>query len=535
MIPVTENYLAAIRARTRTDRVTGHLTLTDGTELDLTAADLMSGSLSIDDQCVTGSELAFGCAYLGQVSLQLRTALSRYAFYGGVLRLQYELQLADGSWEAVPLGVYTIAEAERKALSVSVKGYDNVFRLQKALGGAVLQGDAYHMLAAIADGCGLTLGQSEEEILNLNANAALACQLSSADGVSTYRDCAGAVAALLGGFVTADRQGRLVVRQFAAEPSRTLGPAERSEAGISDFRCDYAAVTLTTTGGSFTAGDAAGDGLILVIDDLPMAEKGLDATRQSMADGLWAVVKELGYTPAEITMPGDPSWEPGDRAALTDAEGTVTAETLVTHFVWKYRGRQTLRGVGRNPHLGGTGDAKTERALRRLQSSTDAKQLIFYSFTNPAALEVTGNTEVPAVTLEFASVQQTSALFLAQMVLDAEPAQDESGAEEELTLTVRYYLNAELLEFSPRQRLAKGAHTMALFYPFAEVPADSVERLSVRLVTGGGTVKIGKGAIRATVTGQGLAGERTWDGTIECEELLGAVEIEPHTVAVGKE
>ena len=80
MYPVSESYKTAIRAHTRTDRVTGILTLTDGTVLALGAADLLSGTLTIDNQCVTGEELEFGCVYLGQAALNLRTALSRYAF-----------------------------------------------------------------------------------------------------------------------------------------------------------------------------------------------------------------------------------------------------------------------------------------------------------------------------------------------------------------------------------------------------------------------------------------------------------------------
>ena len=51
---VSDAYKTAIRARTRTDRVTGTLTLTNGTVLNLDAADLMSGSLALDNQCVTG-------------------------------------------------------------------------------------------------------------------------------------------------------------------------------------------------------------------------------------------------------------------------------------------------------------------------------------------------------------------------------------------------------------------------------------------------------------------------------------------------
>ena len=97
MYPVSERYKTAIRARARTDRVTGTLTLTDGTVLALGVQDFMSGSLTLDNQCVTGEELAFGCVYLGQAAFSLRTSLSRYAFYGAKLVLRYELQLPGGS------------------------------------------------------------------------------------------------------------------------------------------------------------------------------------------------------------------------------------------------------------------------------------------------------------------------------------------------------------------------------------------------------------------------------------------------------
>ena len=184
---VSDAYKTAIRARTRTDRVTGTLTLTNGTVLNLDAADLMSGSLTLDNQCVTGEELAFGCAYLGQAALNLRTDLSRHAFYGAKLVLHYGLQLPGGRWETVPLGVYTVAEAERRALYVSIKAYDNILALQQKYDGTTMQGTAYALLGQIAAACGLTLGQTEAEIGALNPNAALVCQLSGADGLSTWQ------------------------------------------------------------------------------------------------------------------------------------------------------------------------------------------------------------------------------------------------------------------------------------------------------------------------------------------------------------
>ena len=60
-----------------------------------------------------------------------------------------------------------------------------------------MQGTAYALLGQIAAACGLTLGQTEAEIGALNPNAALVCQLSGADGLSTWRECAAAVAQLV--------------------------------------------------------------------------------------------------------------------------------------------------------------------------------------------------------------------------------------------------------------------------------------------------------------------------------------------------
>ena len=70
-----------------------------------------------------------------------------------------------------------------------------------------------------------------------------------------------------------------------------------------------------------------------------------------------------------------------------------------------------------------------------------------------------------------------------------------------LTLTVRYYLDNVLIDsFTPAQRLVRGAHALALFYPFPDLEGAASHRWSVRLLCAGGGVKIAKGQIRATIT-----------------------------------
>lgn len=179
--------------------------------------------------------------------------------------------------------------------------------------------------------------------------------------------------------------------------------------------------------------------------------------------------------------------------------------------------------------LGGDEQQRAAAGLALLQDYDGRikRLLTYYSFTNAAALTVR-TAEVPAVTISFAAIEDTSAIFLAQLTADAEP--DDAA----LTLTVHYYLNDQQIEnFTPQQRMEAGPHTLALFYPFANVEANTVKRLSVRLVCSGGTVRVAQYGIKATVTGQGMAGETPWNGLLECEELVAPVRLTPRTLVLG--
>ena len=538
MYSVPDGYLAAIRAPTRTDRLAGKITLTNGTSIPLNDSAVISGSLSVDNQCVSGQELAFGSVYMGQASLQLRTELSSAAFYDAALEIDYEIQLADGSWYTLPVGRYTVAEAERSAAVVSLTGYDNMLKLERKFSGSAILGDAYTMLTQIADTCGVELAQSEAEIKALSPNAEILRQLDGTYNVSTWRDCAGAIAQLLAGFATIDRLGRLRICQFGAAPCVTLSESARTVAKISDFSCHYAALVIETDSETFTSDIEGESGLEMTISDMPLAESGTNEVRQGICDAVFDKLRLLDYTPATVTMPGDPALELGDRVALPTKD--TTPETLATHLVWKFRGEMTLKGVGKNPYLAGA-TTKTDAQLRSLQKQADANKIIYYSFTNGSDIKVKdGGKEVNAINLTFVTTQDTSAMFLAQMLMTAEPNTEtvelpvsgdglDTGSasvaleqDAALTLTVRYYLDNVLIDsFTPTQRLVRGAHALALFYPFPDLEGAANHRWSVRLLCEGGTAKIAKGQIRATITGQGMAVGDAWDGTLEFEELVG--------------
>lgn len=520
MYPVSEAYRLAMAQPVRTERLAGTLTLTNGETLAFGPADLMSGSVTVDDQCVSGEELQFGCVYLGQAAFQLRTALSRYVLYGAKLELTYGVQLADGSWEDLPLGVYTVAEAERTNLAVSIHAYDNILALDRDYAGPALQGTPFAMLSQIAAHCGLALGVTADDLAGW-PNAEETFQLDTNDGCASWRDCAGAVAQLLGGFVTVDRSGALVVRRFAAESCRTLGPQTRLSASVADYICAYSKLIVETADTDYTCADD-GDGLTMTMADAALFGKGLASRNQALAEAVFSYLQTVTYVPVTVTLPGDPAIDCGDRIALTepgDETGLAVAETLVTHRVWKFRGAETLKGVGKNPRLATVRDRETV-VLRQLQSQSTENRLTFYNFTNVDPVTAPDGRMVTAAGVRFVTVQATGALLLAQLLLSAAPA----DGNEALTLTVQYYINGVLIgDYCPAQALGAGAHTLALFYPLTEIEANQSCRLEIRLRASGGTVQVAAGALRGVVTGQGMAAAAGWDGTLTLQEYLPAL------------
>ena len=177
----------------------------------------------------------------------------------------------------------------------------------------------------------------------------------------------------------------------------------------------------------------------------------------------------------------------------------------------------TENGETRFRERGGNCVLLRDDGLCPLQAAYGAEMLCRTCFTHPRFTEEYGQTA--ELTLS-ASCPEAARLLLEH--------------DAPLTLTVRYYLNDVLIDnFVPMQRLLAGAHALTLFYPFASVEANSVKRLSVRLVCAGGTVQIEKYGIKATVTGQGMTGELPWDGVIELEELLTPVAITPPQIMFG--
>ena len=199
---------------------------------------------------------------------------------------------------------------------------------------------------------------------------------------------------------------------------------------------------------------------------------------------------------------------------ITD-DGSII--TLVTEYTWSFHGRMSVKSKGVNPYLK-TVEPQKAQEIRRLEKSTEAKKLIFYSFSNNAEVVAQSEKPVEVAQVFFVTTAITSAMFMAQLPLLVE-------CKDYVDVQVEYYLNGSQVDYPLIQRCYGGPQILSLFYTFASLPggANYQWQVKIRIADGIGKVTVPKRAFRATVTGQGMAGTDVWNGTLTFEEHISVV------------
>ena len=80
------------------------------------------------------------------------------------MELAYHLRLADGSYEAVPMGTFEVSEANRTAHVLELKAYDYMLRFDRDFNGFETIGTAYGMMALCSTACGVELAQARQRL-----------------------------------------------------------------------------------------------------------------------------------------------------------------------------------------------------------------------------------------------------------------------------------------------------------------------------------------------------------------------------------
>ena len=587
MYPVSEAFLQAVQGNTRKYYWTGKITTMAGVEYPFTQEDIVKGSGYVTAQCCGNSEIELGAVYAAEMGISLFLDIDRYTLEGAKIELTYHLRLADGTYEAIPMGIFEVSEANRTAHLLELKAYDYMLRFDRNFNGFETIGTAYGMMALCSTACGVELAQSQAEIEAL-PNGSELLSIYPENDIETYRDVLYFTAQVLGGFFCVNRDGKLEFRQYGNTPVMEILQKLRFSSSFSDFVTRYTAVSCTnqrTQTAEYYALEED-DGLTMNLGINPLLQFGLEETRAELCGNILTALSAVNYVPFDSDTTGNPALDLGDVLTFSGGQADSQQITCVTSFTVKIGGRQSLKCVGKNPRLS-QAKSKNDKNISGLLNQIEAGKIDIHTFTNASAYTI-AETNVRIISIEFASKEENHAQFFGQVIVDAEAdpversanaagtivvpfpeALTDSGTEEDTTADtstdtaeeapsgntevsmdvslpvtwtedgkavcyVTFELNnAEILLHHPVETWHSGKHILSLYYPIENVVPNITNTFNVYLRMEDGSGTVGIGDCIASVSGQAMAAAASWDGRIDIEETAALFSVSGGLQAMG--
>lgn len=553
MYPVSDAFMQAIKSNTRKYYWTGTITTSDKKTYEFENEDIVKGSGYISRQCCGNSEIELGSVYAAELGISLFCDIDRYTLDGAEIKLWFHLLLDDGSTESIPIGVFYVAEANRRIKTLELKAYDGMLNLDKSFNKGLSSAAPYEFLSLLSKACHVELAQTKEEIEAL-PNGTELLGIYQDNDIESWRDFLYYLAQTLGCFAVIDRYGKLCLTSYRSTPVMAIDICHRFSSSFSDFVTRYTAVSSTnkkTETAEYYAKDPD-DGLTMNLGVNPLLQFGLEETRKRIINTILDVVSTVEYVPFDSETIGNPALDLGDVLRFTGGHADETKQSAITSIYTKINGKQTVKCVGKNPRLAAA-KSKNDKNISGLISSIGETKLSIYTFTNALTLDA-GEEKLSIINMEFASGDETNAEFHAQAIMEVESnpdtktltaettidlgtTTDDEGNEVEnkkvisfplswnedgkTALSVFYVLDGhEVEEFHPKESWLSGKHILTLYYPIIGLTANQLHTFEVLISMKNGTGHIEAQNIMATITGQGLGVQERWDGRITADDTL---------------
>lgn len=565
MYPVSAAFLEAVKSNTRKYYWTGRITTKTGAIYDFGQDDIVKGSGYISFQCCGSTEIELGTVYATEMCISLFSEIDRYTLEDATVTLSYHLQLADGTYEEAPMGIFEVSEANRKVRTLEIKGYDYMLRFERNFNGFETIGTAFDFVNLCCTACKVEMAQDQAYYEAL-PNGTEYLSIYSDNDIETFRDVLYYVGQVLGGFFVINRAGRLELRKYGNMPVLTVERKHRFSSSFSDFITRYTAVSSTnlkTQIAEYYALDPD-NGLTMNLGVNPLLQFGLEETRRQLVENILTDISVVNYVPFDSDTIGNPALDVGDVLSFTGGQADATKYACITSSSIKIGGRQTIKCVGKNPKLSHA-KSKNDKNISGLLNQIEEAKIGIHTFTNASAFTV-NDTDVRIISIQFASSEENHAQFFGQIIIDVKanqvsrsakaegeiiipsvdvndiPAEGETepdviGQTAEQTITVElpvnwtedgqaiayvtFELNDEVVEIHhPVETWHTGKHTLLLYYPIEHIIPNYTNTFNVYLRMNTGSADIEVGGIIASISGQAMAAAEAWDGTINLSDYI---------------
>lgn len=511
MYNVTNDYRAKVHGEVIKTRMTFEI---DGTTY--TDENILQGSLTITNQCTDTKDVKIGAVYVGELSATFRNVgIARNFWRGKEITVTFYLQTDEDNdtWEAVPVGVYTVSEAQWKASGVVVKAFDNMAKFDKLLSLNQSGGLLYDFLALASSECDVDLAQTEQELKALPNGLQYFTYFNQND-VETWRDLVSYIAAVYGGFATVNREGKLEIRKYTQTPVDTLNTPNRHTGGtFSDYVTKYTAVSYVAIESKEVRRYAApvDDGVTMSLGSNPFLQNKSQAA--AALPNILAAVEVIRFTPFNFKTASNPAYDLGDVISCSGGiAGTSAALCCVQKFVLQYHKAFRIQGFGADPSLA-SARSKTDKDIAGIMSSSVADTMGFYEFRNAELYHVEEDQRRRVMTLRVAANAKTRVHFHINVNLET----TDTDANEITRVIASYFVNADEDDLHPQETYIDGKHVLHLMY-ILPMEANDITNFSLYLTSESGTIDIERGGLWAYASGAGLVGDEEWTGIIDIFE-----------------
>lgn len=547
MYPVSKEYQKAISESSRSFFWTGTITTKAGKKYTFGNKDIVKGSGYISRQCSGSSEIELGSVYAAELGISLFSDIDRYSLEDASITVSFHLKAGD-AYEEVPMGIFYIAEANRKIKTLELKAYDAMLNLDKNFNKGLSSAFPYDFLSLLSKACHVELAQTKEEIEELTNGAEL-LGIYQENDIETWRDFLYYLAQALGCFSTIDRDGKLRLIPYGITDNKTVDSRHRFSSTFSDFVTRYTAVSSTNKKTDIAEYYSVkpDDGLTMNLGVNPLLQFGLEEKRKRIINNILSAITIVNYVPFDSDTIGDPALDLGDVIKFTGGHADETKRSAITSIETKINGKQTIKCVGKNPRLA-SAKSKNDKNIAGLESSMNENKLSIYTYVNALKIGVDAE-KTSIINIEFASGDETNAEFHAEVILDVKSnavsrkvdaeTKIEIGEESKVisipvswtddgkTLLKAYYVldGKEVEQFHPSETWFSGKHLLNLYYPIIEMKANELHTFEVLIELTNGTATIEPQNAMATISGQGLGAQERWDGRITVDEEIKMVEL----------
>lgn len=434
MYPVSEAFLSAVQENTRKYEWSGKIITAKGTVYEFTPKDIVKGSGYITRSCCGNNEMELGSVYASEMKITLFLDVDRYSLEDAVVEMYYSLMLPNGSKETIPMGIFEISEANRHIKTIELVGYDYMLRFDKSASD-MTSGYPYDFLALACEKCKVELAHTQEEIEAM-PNGTELLGIYQDGNIETYRDMIFYVAQVLGRVCQINREGKLELKAYGAEPVVTMEAKHRFSSSYSDFVTRYTAVSSTNEADAISEYYCLDpdDGLTMNLGVNPLLQYGLISTRETVITNILNAISVINYVPFDSDTIGNPALEPMDVVKFTGGHADDDSISCITSVTYKINGKQTLKGVGKNPLLS-SAKSKADKNIIGLLNQVETGKFVICSYGNASEL-IVGAEPIRIIDVTFAAIESTSALFIGNVNCTV-------SAEEE-TVTKEYTVSHEV-------------------------------------------------------------------------------------------